>query len=132
MPKAKYYIKGMHCASCELLIEQDLSNMPGVTEVEASTARGEVDFEYAQEKPSVDQLNNKFREQNYVFSEQPFAPKRDKSGRGETLLIALLLIAGFLAFNELGLASFVRINSDISLGIYCHCSSSGLAATSCC
>lgn len=125
MPKAKYYIKGMHCASCELLIEQGLSNMQGVTGVEASTARGEVDFEYAREKPSVDQLNNKFREQNYVFSDRPFASKQDKSGWGETLLLVLAVIAGFLALNELGLASFVRINSDISLGIYCRCSLSG-------
>lgn len=108
----------MHCASCELLIEQELSAMPGVTGVEASMTRGEVDFEYVLEKPSVEQLNDKFKAQNYVFSEQPFAPKRDKAGRGETLLVALAVIAGFLVLNDLGLASFARINSDSSLAAF--------------
>src|SRR3989344_2537280 len=35
-----YYVKGMHCASCEVLIENKLLKTDGVKSVEASTARG--------------------------------------------------------------------------------------------
>ena len=41
-----YQVKGMHCASCEILIEKKLLDLENVKSVDASTVRGEVVIEY--------------------------------------------------------------------------------------
>jgi sulfite exporter TauE/SafE/copper chaperone CopZ len=47
--KKKYNIKGMHCKSCEILLEKNISHIEGVRRVEVSYKKGiaEVDFAYA-------------------------------------------------------------------------------------
>jgi copper chaperone CopZ len=75
--KHTYYIKGMHCASCEVLIEKELLEKPGVTFADASLAKGIVNIEYEKEKPAVKELNEKFKEQSYIFSEKP-SEKKEK------------------------------------------------------
>src|SRR3989344_5348075 len=48
-----YFVKGMHCASCEVLIENKLLKGRGIKAVEASTARGSVTIEYEEGKPTA-------------------------------------------------------------------------------
>ena len=79
MPKHTYYIKGMHCASCEMLIEKKLLEFPGVSFADASLAKGLVNIEYNQDKPSIEALNKKFKESGYSFSEKgPEAQPKNK------------------------------------------------------
>ena len=66
-----YYVGGMHCASCEILIEKKLLELENIKSVEASTAKGEVLIEYDNEKPSSHKLNEIFKKESYVFSDQP-------------------------------------------------------------
>lgn len=42
MKKTKLKVSGMHCKSCEMLIKDELEEIPGVTEVEASLKDGYV------------------------------------------------------------------------------------------
>ena len=46
MKEKTYYIKGMHCAACEVLIEKKLLEIQGVKSVEASTGKGRAVIEY--------------------------------------------------------------------------------------
>ncbi len=46
MNKKTIPIRGMHCASCELLIEEQLKNLPGVQKVEVSQRRKEAQVTY--------------------------------------------------------------------------------------
>ena len=55
-----YYIKGMHCASCEVLIEKKLLELENIKSVEASTAKGEVLIEYEDKRPTLERLNEIF------------------------------------------------------------------------
>lgn len=41
MPQQSVKIQGMHCRSCELLLEDDLGQLPGVTRVTANFKKGE-------------------------------------------------------------------------------------------
>jgi copper chaperone CopZ len=66
-----YYVKGMHCASCEILIEKKLLELESIKSVEASLVKGEVLVEYDNEKPSLYKLNEIFKKECYVFSDQP-------------------------------------------------------------
>jgi sulfite exporter TauE/SafE/copper chaperone CopZ/plastocyanin len=108
-----YYARGMHCASCEILIEKKLLRLKGVESVEASTNKGKVVIEYKDEKPSIEELNRIFKEDNYIFSDEP----ETKKNNGIFMIIstALLIIAGFLYLNRLGLASLVNVSSKSSL-----------------
>ena len=58
-----YFVKGMHCASCEILIEKKLSALKEIKSVEASTGKGIVLVVYEGERPSTDRLNKTFEKE---------------------------------------------------------------------
>jgi Cu2+-exporting ATPase/Cu+-exporting ATPase len=64
-----YSVKGMHCASCEILIEKKLLEIQNVKSVDASTSDGKVVVEYEGEKPSNHKLNEMFKQENYKFTD---------------------------------------------------------------
>jgi len=117
MHKQKYYIKGMHCASCEVVIEKKLLEIEGVEFVDASLPDGSVLIGYNQNKPSIEKLNRLFKESGYAFSEKSF----DGDGKlnvGELIspaLIAVAIITVFWALEKLGLSSYVNIGQGSSL-----------------
>jgi len=111
-----YFVEGMHCASCEVLIERKLLDMKGIKSVEAKTSKGEVLIEYAGEKPKAKLLNSIFKKENYIFSDEPMVDKPLTGNNLSTIiLISLLLIIGFLFLNRLGLSRLVNVNSKSSL-----------------
>jgi len=115
-----FFVKGMHCASCEVVIEKKLLNLRGVKSVDAHADKGEVLVEYVQEKPKADQLSSLFRKEGYVFSDDPFPGDEEKiSGKNNSLfnnfLVALTFIVGFLFLNRLGISGLVNVSSSSSL-----------------
>ena len=66
-----YFVSGMHCASCEVLIEKKLAALKEIKSVEASADKGSVFIVYDGEKPNTNRLNKIFRRENYFFSDQP-------------------------------------------------------------
>ena len=115
-----YYVKGMHCASCEILIEKKLLELENIKSAEASTARGEVLIEYEDKRPTSEKLNEVFKRENYIFSDQPretvdgFRPKEIFIVLG----IGLLVIAGFIGLNKFGLSGLINVSSKSSLPVF--------------
>lgn len=115
-----YYVKGMHCASCEILIEKKLLELGNIKSVEASTAKGEALIEYEGERPTLERLNEIFKREGYAFSDQPreaisgFKPKEFFI----TLVIGLLIIIGFIGLNKLGLSGLINVSSKSSLPVF--------------
>jgi len=122
-----YYIKGMHCASCEVLIEKKLLGLRNIKSVESSAARGEALIEYENKRPAIKKLNEIFKKEGYVFSDLPI---RQTDGQKETITgsktkefliilgAGLLLIVGFIGLNKLGLAGLVNVGSKSSLPMF--------------
>ena len=118
-----YSVKGMHCASCEILIEKKLLDEKNIKSVNASTANGEVIVEYEGEKPSANKLNEIFKDDNYTFADagkiaSSQTPRNDGTKTNPTLLafvIALFIIIGFLLLDKFGVANFLSLNSTSSL-----------------
>lgn len=112
-----YTVKGMHCASCEILIERKLREIKGVKKVKASTSQGKVTVEYEDKEPKVEHLNQIFKENGYVFSEESKAEPEvgQKNNTFKIILISLTVIVAFFIFNKLGLSSLVNIKSQSSL-----------------
>lgn len=72
-----YYIDGMHCASCEILIEKKLLKQNNIESADATLTEGSVKFTYKGEKPSTDSLSDLFRENGYTFSEKKYFREKD-------------------------------------------------------
>ncbi len=116
----KYFVTGMHCASCEILIEKRLLELSGVKSVEASTAKGEVLVEYEGEKPSLEKLNELFGRQNYFFSDQPSMTAGQSKSKDLFIILAivLFLIVGFVLLGKSGLSGLVSVNAQSSLPLF--------------
>ncbi|MBT4153512.1 MAG: hypothetical protein HOE53_02575 [Candidatus Magasanikbacteria bacterium] len=76
------YVIGLHCASCELIIEKELLKRTDVTAADVSMAQGTVRLEVTGEGPSVESLNRLFVKEKYSFSLQ----KQEKMKGKEPLL----------------------------------------------
>ncbi len=115
-----FKVKGMHCASCELLIEKKILEMKNIKSVEAKAGKGELTIEYIDNKPSVEKLNSMFNKENYTFSDQPITAIENK-GAKESLIIfgmAILLIILFLYLNKWGLSGIVNVSASSSLPVF--------------
>jgi len=126
-----YYVRGMHCAACEVLIEKKLLKEEGVSFADASTKDGSVRIEYAEEAPNTETLNKLFKKAGYQFSEQKIEEKEPPLFRLEknrvyinnqkfknllvTSTISLLLIAGFIALNKYGITSWMVVTTGSAL-----------------
>jgi sulfite exporter TauE/SafE/copper chaperone CopZ/plastocyanin len=112
-----YYVKGTHCASCELIIEKTLLAMSNIKSVEASNNKGEVLINYEGERPSDEGLNKIFKKQGYIFSDKPIKEFGGLGARDSlwALVIAAIIMLGFLLLNRTGFSSLVQLNSASSL-----------------
>lgn len=112
-----YYVKGIHCASCEVLIEKRLLTEKRIEAVEASVSKNEVRIEYFKKRPTLEKLNQIFRKEEYTFSDKPFeAPV--SSPLFHLLLVvgaSLLIMVGFLVLNRSGFAALLSVNSQSAL-----------------
>ncbi len=115
-----YYVEGMHCASCEILIEKRLLEIKNIESVEASTAKGAVLIEYEDGRPTLEKLNGIFKKEGYIFSDQSgetingFKPKEFFI----TLGIGSLIIISFIGLNKLGLSGLINVSSKSSLPMF--------------
>lgn len=115
-----YFVKGMHCASCEILVEKKLLEINGIKSVEASTSNGRVTIEYEGEKPNNHYLNSLFKEENYTFFDKLKEEENTgiKKGVNPTLFafnIAIFVIIGFLFLNRSDVSGFLSVSSKSSL-----------------
>jgi len=115
--EAIFYVKGMHCASCELNIERKLLGLENVKSVEASLNKGEVVIEYENAKPEIKELNNLFKQEGYEISEQPVKTDNKFSIKDLATILIVFILASlvFVFINKLGLSSLINVNAKSSL-----------------
>ncbi len=127
--EATYYVKGMHCASCELIIEKELLKNEDIESVEASNSSSQVTVFYKGRKPSEGELNQKFKDNGYTFFQKPLEEEKSKAfisfnekgqilvnkeklfQNTQVLVVALLFMIGFLFLDRTGLASRIVVSS---------------------
>lgn len=83
--RCTYFVDGMHCASCQVLIEKKIKGMAGVEKVNASLAKGRVEVEFKDKVAKPEDISTLFKENGYVFSTKKFnrnsAPLFKKEGK---------------------------------------------------
>ncbi len=115
-----YYVSGMHCASCEIIIEKKILDLPGVNAVEASTAREEVLIESSGSLPLKDHLDQMFKKEGYKFSLSPWQKQEGERSPSisSIIMVAIIIIGLFFLLSRLGLGDLVRVDATSSLPIF--------------
>ena len=109
-----YYVSGMHCASCEILIERKLLRIKNVKSVEASVNNGTVRIIYEGRRPEIKKLNQVFKKEGYLFFEEPI--KKEAGNHLLTIIgSALLVIVLFFLLKNSRFAGLVNVSSNSSL-----------------
>ncbi len=111
----KLPIKGMHCASCELLVEEKLKEVPHVQSVEVNHKTGEAIIYHDYAVPSMAHLDKAIKDSGYSIGESDKLPllTRDRKEYASLGVAFLFLMAAYLVFKGLGLTD-ISIATDLS------------------
>jgi len=93
MEEKTFYIKGMHCPSCEVFIEHTVQGLEGVRKAEVSlkNSRIIIQTENSQLMPTAHRLNHIFHKHGYSFSQ-----KNTEKPQGLPIKTILPVVATFL------------------------------------
>jgi uncharacterized protein len=116
----EYYVKGMHCASCEVLINKEVSKMPGVDKVKVSLADSSVKvYSDTNEFPKINTLDDALSELGYTFHNE--RPKNAPLARNDVLKVIGVFAAFIVAFYLLEKSSiFMRFSVNSSSPLYSY------------
>ena len=114
----KFHVSGMHCASCEVLIEENLKEAKGVESVKASLAKTEVTVSGIFEE-SAEQLAQKFseriKEHGYSLSAEKQAADKKWNEFLYATPAAMVFIAAFYFLQKSGILNF-SFSSNVGYG----------------
>ena len=113
--EVNFQVAGIHCASCALIIERKLLELP---DIHSALANGnEVSITYLRKQPSPHELNALFAEEGYKF----FLKTGDSVVKNEPvnwLIVTFSLILSgllYLLIEKLGLVSLFKVDASSSL-----------------
>lgn len=113
MLKTTIDIKGMHCRSCELLIEDELYRVKGVYEVKVSHTQGKAHI-YHREQLKYSHIAQAVKKAGYEMGKE--APKpwftQDQRVYIESAIMALILFILFYIANDAGLVKLADFGSN--------------------
>lgn len=115
--RQKYRINGMHCGSCEILIENTFSKMSGVKQVNASTKLQCAVIDYEDKPLKLNELNRAVQKHGYTVElddDSSNGPTVRTSGWKSFFTIAGVLLGAWLLFRS-GANSLVSVNSASSI-----------------
>lgn len=114
-----YYVDGMHCAACEIIVEKKLIGIKNVQSVEASTSSSKVLVEFAGDAPAVGALNRIFKSEGYTFSLSPPGRAPGSASRGvsfaKVALAAIVAVGLMVLLQKAGLSKLVTVNARSAL-----------------
>lgn len=104
MSKTVLNIKGMHCRSCELLVEDELLKVPGITAVTVSQKRGCAEVNY-KDNLNLEAVKEAVNQAGYELGKTEDKPffSRDSNSYVDTAICGVILLIVFYFANELGL-----------------------------
>ena len=111
--QSTYYIHGMHCASCEILIEKKIIKELTVNMVDANLSKNVVivEADHYRFSDTPFHKNTRIATDSYCAVSKPSNPL-------SALFTAGLIIIGFLLLNKSGLTSLVSVNTTSTLPIF--------------
>ena len=84
MKKESYLVEGMTCSGCERTVQRVVSNLEGVSSVQADAGAATVTVEYDPQKVTVDEIRSAVNKVGYKFvGERP--PYGQREGRDDAV-----------------------------------------------
>lgn len=124
LKKINVQINGMHCASCEVLIERKFKKVAGVEKVNVSHTNGLAEL-YCSSNPDFEQLSASIKDNGYTVSEPnkkntSFIQNGERVNTPKDYLqigaIFLIVVAGYLVLKQLNLVPSLGISDNMSYG----------------
>lgn len=111
-------IIGMHCRSCEILIEEKLGEIPGVRQVNVRYKQGMASISFDSKKPDIEAIKTAIRDAGYAVGVSEKAPffSRDISEYRDLGIAILVLLAVFVAAKNFGLVGALPFSPVSSSG----------------
>lgn len=114
----KFHVTGMHCASCEVLIEDNLKEASGVQHAKASLAKKEVVVEgNFSENPEVlaQKFSDRIKEHGYSLSVEEARTNKNWNEFLYAVPTALVFIVAFYVLQKSGILNF-SFSSNVGYG----------------
>lgn len=87
-----WHVSGMHCTSCERVIEQELAAIPGVTEAEVSIKQQRAGIQYQTDsEPNLSEVFEKLKKLGYTFERENTSNKEIANRQAKTPTIECAL-----------------------------------------
>ncbi|NTV01525.1 MAG: hypothetical protein HGB04_01885 [Chlorobiaceae bacterium] len=112
-----YAVNGMHCASCEAVIEKKLLKLSGITAVDASIPKGTVTITTGGDIPLPEDLTRLFPDGSYTFSD----PADEGTNLMEAMRVlgyAVAVVVLFFGLSASGLLPPLSIDGTSSFGAF--------------
>jgi uncharacterized protein len=115
----KLRIEGMHCASCEVLIERRLMKIHGIKKVGVNHMTGEAEICCTRE-PDLAKLQAAVQDQGYTIHPiEAYVPTKKNTSRDYVEIggVFLLLIAGYLLLKRLDFLPSIDVSQNMGYGV---------------
>jgi sulfite exporter TauE/SafE/copper chaperone CopZ len=115
--KKTYPVSGMHCTSCETLLQKEIMEIPNVKSAKASFAKGTLTVESAKEIPQ-EKIQKTIEKCGYKREEKKADPKKTWSYYAQIALIAVVFLVIFWSLSYIDITRyFPDISQEIGFGI---------------
>ena len=112
----KYFVTGIHCKACEILIEGKLSEFKEIVSADCNVKDETLIIKFKDNPLSVEKLNEIFKGCGYtLYLEKDNQTNNNISTYLEPIGIALLIVIIFFELNNLGLSGLVNVTSTSTL-----------------
>lgn len=126
MKTKKFFIKGMHCVSCEKLLDDEFRNVAGVKNVRVDRLKNTGEIDYDEAEPSFAEIQKIAKKFGYEALEKKSAEYNMSGGASDikiydwfkAILIVVAIIFAYSAFQDAGMLDSVNLQSaNMSFGI---------------
>lgn len=115
--KKTIYIKGMHCASCEMIIKDRVEDIKWVQVQKISAKNGKLDVEVNNEN-LLKKINEEIKKAGYIPTTEPAQPTEQYKKIGTGILAGIVIFLLILLGNKLNIAQHIPSwDGKISYGI---------------
>lgn len=113
--KCEFYVEGMHCAACELLIERNLSKVKGVLKVDAKLNEGKVFIESENELNAED-LSKLVEDEGYkILNEKETTAPFERKNLILGFIISIIFFTLFLVLQKIGIINLASTDGQVTL-----------------
>lgn len=114
----KYKVHGMHCASCEVLIEQKLKTINGIQKIKAVQSKNFAEITCTIE-PNISEMNKKLKEHGYTMSpwDDNGGSTHEKTKYFEVGALFLIIFGAYLMLKKFNIAPTIGISENMNLGV---------------